>query len=78
MKSNSFLVCFALCCLVALASSMTPDPSLDKSDFVKITDVIPDAMLEVRYFSTYNFVGDRIDGYEEPIALLTKEAARAL
>ncbi len=78
MKSNSFLVCFALCCLVALASSMTPDPSLDNSDFVKITDVIPDAMLEVRYFSTYNFVGDRIDGYNAPVAYLAKEAAAAL
>jgi hypothetical protein len=30
------------------------------------------------YYSTYNFVGDRIAGYEEPYALLTKEAAEAL
>ncbi|MBO6069083.1 MAG: hypothetical protein J6P50_07745, partial [Bacteroidales bacterium] len=78
MKSNSFLVCFALCCLIAMATSMTPDPSLDNSDFVKITDVIPDAILEVRYFSTYNFVGDRIDGYNAPVSYLTKEAAAAL
>ncbi|MBR1506978.1 MAG: M15 family metallopeptidase [Eubacterium sp.] len=35
-------------------------------------------MLEIRYYSTYNFVGDRIDGYEEPVAILTKEAATAL
>ena len=28
--------------------------------------------------STYNFIGDRIDGYEEPCALITLEAARAL
>ena len=34
--------------------------------------------MEIRYYSTYNFVGDRIDGYEEPVALLTKEAASAL
>ena len=33
---------------------------------------------EIRYHSTYNFIGDRIDGYEEPVALLTREAARAL
>jgi D-alanyl-D-alanine dipeptidase len=33
---------------------------------------------EIRYYSTYNFIGDRIDGYEEPVALLTIEAARAL
>ena len=35
-------------------------------------------MQEIRYYSTYNFVGERVDGYEEPVALLTKEAARAL
>ena len=52
--------------------------SNDASDFVEITDVVPDAILEIRYFSTYNFVGKRIDGYEEPLAFLTKEAARAL
>ena len=33
---------------------------------------------EINYYSTYNFVGDRIDGYEEPLAFLTKEAAEAL
>ena len=52
--------------------------SNDSSDFVLITDAVPDVILEIRYFSTYNFVGDRIDGYEEPVALITKEAAKAL
>ena len=50
----------------------------DNSGFVNITDVIPDAILEIRYFGTYNFVGKRIDGYEQPTALLTREAAQAL
>ena len=53
-------------------------PEQDASDFVLLTDVVPDAILEIRYYSTYNFVGDRIDGYEQPTALLTKEAATAL
>ena len=47
-------------------------------EFVLLSDAIPDAILEIRYYSTYNFVGKRIDGYYEPIALLTKEAAVAL
>lgn len=51
---------------------------VDAKDFVLISDVVPDAIQEIRYYSTYNFVGERIDGYEEPIALLTKEAAAAL
>ncbi|MBQ6421695.1 MAG: M15 family metallopeptidase [Clostridia bacterium] len=52
--------------------------SNDASDFVLLSDVAPDVILEIRYYSTYNFVGDRIDGYEQPLALLTKEAAAAL
>ena len=50
----------------------------DASDFVLLSDAVPDVILEIRYYSTYNFVGERIDGYEEPVALLTKEAAAAL
>ncbi|MCR5094436.1 MAG: L,D-transpeptidase family protein [Lachnospiraceae bacterium] len=50
----------------------------DASDFVLVSEAIPDAILEIRYYSTYNFVGDRIAGYEEPVALLTREAATAL
>ena len=73
------------------ASMMTPAPaedpvpaeddvrlSDDASGFVLLSEAVPDAILEIRYYSTYNFVGDRIDGYEEPIAFLTKEAAAAL
>ena len=50
----------------------------DSSDFVLLSDVVPDIIQEVRYFSTYNFVGDRIAGYEEPCTLMTREAAEAL
>ena len=50
----------------------------DSSDFVMLSEAVPDAILEIRYYSTYNFVGDRINGYEEPLAFLTKEAAAAL
>jgi len=51
---------------------------LDSSRFVSITDLVPDVILEIRYFSTFNFIGDRVDGYDEPIALLTRQAASAL
>ena len=50
----------------------------DASDFVLLSEAVPDAILEIRYYSTYNFVGDRINGYEEPLAMLTTEAAAAL
>ena len=74
-----------LICVMMLVSSFSDDKegnevcsTDDTSLFVTISDVIPDAIMEIRYFSTYNFVGARIDGYEEPTALLTKQAADSL
>ena len=55
-----------------------PAQETDASAFVNITDVVPDVILEIRYFGTYNFVGARIDGYLQPTALLTREAADSL
>ena len=52
--------------------------TMDSSGFVLLADFVPGIVQEIRYYSTYNFVGDRVDGYEEPVALLTREAARAL
>lgn len=46
--------------------------------FVLLSDVAPEIMQDIRYHSTYNFVGERINGYEEPVALLTPRAAQAL
>ena len=54
------------------------DPAMDPSGFVLLGEFVPQIVQEIRYYSTYNFIGDRIDGYEEPCALLTVEAARAL
>ena len=54
------------------------DPTMDPSGFALLADYVPQIVQEIRYYSTYNFIGDRIDGYEEPCALLTIEAARAL
>ena len=74
-------VCVSLIAVVKIQENKkkaTVDPASDSSDFVLLSEAVPDAILEIRYYSTYNFVGDRIDGYEEPTALLTKEAATAL
>ena len=50
----------------------------DATGFVSLSEVIPNVKLDIRYYSDYNFVGERINGYEEPLALLSKEAAQAL
>ena len=54
------------------------EAEMNASGFVLLSDYVPGIVQEIRYFSTYNFVGDRVDGYEQPCAILTKEAARAL
>ena len=46
--------------------------------FVLVPEAVPDAILEIRYYSAYNFVGARIDGYLAPTALLTRQAADSL
>ena len=49
-----------------------------REHFVRISDIIPDVILEIRYYSTYNFVGQRIDGYLAPTAMLSRQAADSL
>ena len=41
-------------------------------------EVIDDVILDIRYAGAHNFVGDVIDGYEAPYAIMTNEAAQAL
>ncbi len=61
-----------------MRSGSKNDVTMDPSGFVLLADCVPHIVQEIRYYSTYNFIGERIDGYEEPCALLTVEAARAL
>ena len=81
MKKLLLLICGIIVvssCRKTNVEVSTVNPTEDTSQFVTLTDVVPDAILEIRYFGTYNFVGDRIDGYLEPTALLTKQAADSL
>jgi zinc D-Ala-D-Ala dipeptidase len=48
------------------------------SSFVALDDVDPTILQDIRYETPYNFVGRRIDGYREPVCILTRRAARAL
>ena len=80
MKHFLSVVCIILSCFSCVSCQNEPkeiSPE-DSSGFVVVTDVVPDAILEIRNYSTYNFIGDRIPGYLEPIAILTREAADSL
>jgi len=57
---------------------ITPNNNLIPQDFVNLSDIIPDAIYDLRYYTDYNFVGTSIDGYGAPVAMLTEKAAIAL
>ncbi|MDD3265604.1 MAG: M15 family metallopeptidase [Burkholderiales bacterium] len=52
--------------------------NIKPSNFVNVANVIPEAQFDMRYYGLHNFVGTKIDGYEKPICLLTKDAASSL
>jgi zinc D-Ala-D-Ala dipeptidase len=58
--------------LPALAEERRP------AAFVDAATLVPGLVIDMRYFGEDNFVGRRIDGYEQPRCLVTREAAQAL
>ena len=50
----------------------------DSTGFVSLSDVLSDAVIDARYYSAFNFVGERIDGYEDDCILFSKKGAEAL
>ncbi|MGW3497306.1 M15 family metallopeptidase [Streptomyces sp. NPDC001020] len=48
------------------------------ADFVALRSVDRTILEEIRYFTPHNFVGERIDGYRQPLCILTRPAAEAL
>ena len=79
MRQQIITLCSIIILTMVGCSKNTPIAhDADSSEFVNLTDVVPDAILEIRYYGTYNFVGTRIDGYLQPTALLTRRAADSL
>lgn len=81
IKFPVFLVFYATFLMLQIwtgATGFAATSITDSTGFVVLTDVVPDAIMEVRYYTLYNFIGDRVRGYEEPVALVTREAAEAL
>jgi zinc D-Ala-D-Ala dipeptidase len=46
--------------------------------FVFLEDIDPTILQEIRYYTPHNFMGRRVEGYNAPSCVLTKEAANAL
>lgn len=60
--------------LLLLLSSMSSLPT----GFVYLRDVIPDIQISLRYATTENFVGSRVDGYLSNVSIISEAAALAL
>lgn len=46
--------------------------------FTNVNDVDPSILVDLMYFSDFNFVGEKIDGYKANLCLLTHETAEKL
>ncbi|MGA5408411.1 M15 family metallopeptidase [Streptomyces lavendulocolor] len=70
---------------VLLAVSASPAPAARATaepkapeEFVTLRSVDPTIIQEMRYRTAHNFVGEPVDGYRQPVCILTRPAARAL
>lgn len=61
----------------AAPARATPEPRAPR-DFVALHSVDPTILHEIRYVTPHNFTGERIDGYRQPLCILTRPAAEAL
>jgi D-alanyl-D-alanine dipeptidase len=67
----------------AASPSPTPSagagtPSHAPAGLVAVSDVDPTILEDIRYGTDHNFVGRQIAGYQEPLCILTRQAAQAL
>ena len=71
-------VLLAFCGASAEESEIPAPAHALPAGFCYLHEIIPDIQLDMRYAGTHNFVGDPIDGYEAPWAIMTVEAAEKL
>ncbi|EDL1780695.1 D-alanyl-D-alanine dipeptidase, partial [Salmonella enterica] len=77
VKCVSSLLLFSLFSIQAMSAENHIDLHQPK-DFVDITTVAPDVQVDMRYFTSHNFIGRPIKGYNAPVCLLTRPAANAV
>ena len=69
---KKLVLIFFLTLSIQLFSQEIPD------GFVEIREVIPDVILDLRYFTNHNFLGVAVDGYNAEKCYITKAAADSL
>ncbi|MGX1031767.1 M15 family metallopeptidase [Streptomyces sp. SAI-097] len=78
---TAFAALLAATALPAAAAPATaqarPEPRAPQ-DFVALRSIDPTIIEEMRYVTAHNFVGEPVDGYRQPLCILTRPAAEAL
>jgi zinc D-Ala-D-Ala dipeptidase len=76
-QKTTFLVSIVL--FIFMVQAPIPEKCFSESSipsgFVDVQKVIPSIILDIRYFSPHNFVGEKVDGYNAPKCYLTEKAA---
>jgi zinc D-Ala-D-Ala dipeptidase len=78
MKSKVHLMLLISAVLFCPQIILAEDADRVPDSFVDIQKVIPDVVLDIRYYGSHNFLGEKVDGYLAPKCFLTKEASEAL
>lgn len=76
IKILFILLIFISLCYPPIA--FTADADKIPDGFVDIQKTIPDVLLDIRYYGSHNFLGEKVNGYLAPKCYLTQEAAQAL
>lgn len=80
MKFKYLLVLLLIVSCLPKPAAVFSKPNTNEipEGFTDIQKVIPDVLMDIRYYGTHNFLGEKVDGYLSPKCYLTKEAAQAL
>lgn len=82
VKNKVLLLLIAVFISVCIGASAQEETTMPKHQlpegFCYVHEVIDDVILDIRYAGNHNFVGEPIDGYNAPYAIMTTKAAEKL
>jgi zinc D-Ala-D-Ala dipeptidase len=78
MKRRLLLLATVVVSVLAGAPGVAQAQVKAPADFVNLAKVDPTIRMDIRYRSFHNFVGRPIDGYLEPLCIVTRPTAEAL
>ncbi len=68
----------ALAVIFLTCTGQSVDAQTRPASFVDVASEVPGLVVDMRYFGTRNFVGTRVEGYDAPVCILSRQAAAAV